>query len=153
MNRLNAQIWLGAEYDVLDVDALGKSGVTSVLNMTRAPDHAFVRHVLDTQGVVSQYCQLDQDDGYPLSEDALRRGLEFLSGQLARNNVVLIHCAAGISRTAAMAIAFLMTVGFSWDEAELLVKNARPITLPHPELKRSVLQFFKRWPYDGSMQP
>lgn len=142
MNRLNAQLWLGAEYDVLDLNTMQKNGITSVLNMTRQPDE------LPTE---FEYLQLDQDDGVPFSEDALRRGLAFLAGQLARNNVVLIHCAAGISRTAAMAIAWLMRAGYSWDEAEIFVKIARPITMPHPELKRSVLQFFKRWPYDGSM--
>lgn len=140
MDRLNAQLWLGAEYDVLDLNAMQKNGI--VLNMT---------HQADELPRECQYLQLNQDDGAPFDQEALRRGLVFIGELTARNNVVLIHCAAGISRTAAMAIAWLMAGGFSWDESERMVKNARPITLPHPELKRSVLQFFRRWPYDGSL--
>lgn len=144
MNRLNAQLWLGNEEDASNVAALRAEHITAVLNVTKVPDPTDVQ-----RGFV--YAQLDHDDGEPFPGSTLERGLTFLSGAVATNQIVLIHCAAGISRTAAMAIAFLMTAGYSWDEGEAMVRAARFYIQPHPELKRSVLQFFKRWPYDGSM--
>lgn len=144
MNRLNAQLWLGSAEDAADAVELRRSGVTAVLNITKEPDPEATQRLC-------VYAQLDHDDGVPFPAETLAHGLGFLQSAVATNQVVLIHCAAGISRTAAMAIAFLMTAGFSWDEAEPLVRAARFYIAPHPELKRSVLQFLKRWPYDGSM--
>jgi len=147
MNRLNSQLWLGSCEDAANLDALKSAGITAVLNMTKEPDPPAVLANL-------AYLQLDQDDGVAMPVTQILLGLIWLDNMVNDlNGVVLIHCAAGISRTAAMAIAFLMTVGFSWDEGETLVRAARFYIQPHPLLKESVLRALQRWPYDGSMQP
>lgn len=45
---------------------------------------------------------------------------------------VLIHCGAGLSRSASLAIAYLVTCGMSLPEAESLVKRRRRKACPYP---------------------
>lgn len=67
------------------------------------------------------------------------------------NETVLIHCHAGISRTSSFTIAWLMhlrgctrdsDLRSEWSACEDLVREARPIILPHYLLKRAVLDYF-----------
>ena len=60
---------------------------------------------------------------------------EFIHGALMENstNRVYIHCHAGISRSVAIAMAFLMRYqSLSFDEALHLIQHARSIAGPNP---------------------
>jgi hypothetical protein len=49
-----------------------------------------------------------------------------------------LYCQAGVSRTAAVAIAYLMVRGLSLAAANAAVRRARPQAMPAPELWRSL---------------
>jgi hypothetical protein len=49
-----------------------------------------------------------------------------------------VYCQAGISRTAAVAIAYLLAGGATLDAATAAVRSARPHAMPAPELQRSL---------------
>lgn len=74
--------------------------------------------------------------------------------------MVLIHCAAGISRTPSFLIAWLMeaerevpvgdwrpdydAVRNAWSRHEDNIRTIRPIIQPHWRLKTSILAIFKK---------
>jgi hypothetical protein len=49
-----------------------------------------------------------------------------------------VYCQAGISRTAAVAIAYLLLGGATLDGATAAVRSARPHAMPAPDLQRSL---------------
>ncbi|XP_067843790.1 dual specificity protein phosphatase 19 [Heptranchias perlo] len=58
---------------------------------------------------------------------------EFIEQAKAQNGVVLVHCNAGVSRSASVVIGYLMCIyGLSFKDAFSVVKNARQVTNPNP---------------------
>ena len=61
-----------------------------------------------------------------------RRCIRFIEEGLARGGVLLVHCYAGVSRSATIIIAYLMKVrGLSYPEAVGSVHRSRPIIKPN----------------------
>lgn len=59
--------------------------------------------------------------------------LSFISFELEQGHTVLVHCYAGVSRSASVVIAYLMMArGMSLDQAYAHVKARRPIIHPNP---------------------
>lgn len=55
---------------------------------------------------------------------------------------VLIHCRAGVSRSASIAIAYMMRIqGKTYQEAKLLVKSARPCVNPNGTFLRDLQEY------------
>ena len=55
-----------------------------------------------------------------------------------------VYCQAGISRTAAVAIAYLLLGGATFDSAMAEVRRIRPQAMPAPELQRSLRRLAAR---------
>jgi hypothetical protein len=55
-----------------------------------------------------------------------------------------VYCQAGISRTAAVAIAYLLLGGATLDEATATVRAVRPHAMPAPDLQRSLRRLAAR---------
>ena len=61
-----------------------------------------------------------------------------------RNASVLVHCQAGISRSATMVIAFLMkNKELTLNDAYKLVKEKRPVISPNLNFMGSLLKYEK----------
>ncbi len=144
MDRVLDELWIGDLDDANNVAALKTAGITTVVNITPYTDHFVV-----DGGSASKdfnYLQLDLLDGEEFSKEKVVRFLRFMFEARMYAQTVLIHCGAGISRSAAFVICWLMFCGFSWDQGEALVRTVRPVIQPHHNLKKSVLAFFgKDW--------
>lgn len=58
---------------------------------------------------------------------------QFIDGAKAEGGVVLVHCNAGVSRSASVVVGYLMSRdGLSFEEAFANVKRARPSICPNP---------------------
>jgi predicted protein tyrosine phosphatase len=136
MSRLSEYIYLGDANDVQTLVRLdGAADITAICNLTDTTDNLPAEWK-------DRYLRLNQGDGMPISKATIFNFLDFMIAQREANRTILIHCAAGVSRTSAFAILWLMFCGFSWDEAEAMVQAARPIISPNPVLKESILAFF-----------
>lgn len=69
--------------------------------------------------------------------------VKFISEHI-RNGCVLIHCAAGISRSVSIAIAYLCAVcGMDISEAESFIKDRREQAFPSDVFKVEIYQWLK----------
>jgi protein-tyrosine phosphatase len=98
---------------------------------------------LTTQpGVTSLY--VPTEDGVPLPENLLQRGVEFVLSEKRRGQVVLIACGAGISRSVAYAVAVLKEEeDLSLLEALRVIKSHHPDSMPHPALWESLCHYYR----------
>lgn len=68
---------------------------------------------------------------------------DFISQAVKSKNGVLVHCAAGISRSASVIIYYLMRAkGLTYDQAYGRLKRFRPIVQPNPGFEKQ-LRYWK----------
>ncbi|CAD8167728.1 unnamed protein product [Paramecium pentaurelia] len=118
-------LWLGDFTAALDRPLLDSKGIQTVLTVATGLDVAYrepgithkVYHILDSE--TANIGRLFQDTNTQIIE-GLKRGS------------VLVHCAAGVSRSASVVIAYLMkTKGFGFQEAFNFVKKKRSVIQPN----------------------
>uniref|UniRef100_A0AAQ4Q1A5 protein-tyrosine-phosphatase n=2 Tax=Gasterosteus aculeatus aculeatus TaxID=481459 RepID=A0AAQ4Q1A5_GASAC len=119
------RLYLGAERDVTQ-DRLSSLGISYVLSVSRcSPQPAFLPP--------SRYLRVPIDDS--LWDDLLPwipQALHFIDAAVSSGGSVLVHCAAGISRSPALAVAYIMyTLGMDLDRAYRFVKERRPSISPN----------------------
>lgn len=78
------------------------------------------------------------------SLDWLREAVAFVEEQRAAGRTVYVHCAAGVSRSGMVVVAYEMKKhGWSRDEALAFVRTRRPITNPNPAFRELLLEWEK----------
>uniref|UniRef100_W5MHX8 Dual specificity phosphatase 19a n=1 Tax=Lepisosteus oculatus TaxID=7918 RepID=W5MHX8_LEPOC len=102
-----------------------QTDVTHILNVAYGVENTF-----QDQFVYKQLSILDLPETVITSY--FQECSEFIEQVKAQNGVVLVHCNAGVSRSASIVIGYLMsTEGLRFDDAFALVKNARPAICPN----------------------
>jgi protein-tyrosine phosphatase len=56
---------------------------------------------------------------------------------------VLVHCFAGVSRSATICAAYLYECGMSFDEALVFIQAKHPMAQPHEELWRALHDWYQ----------
>ncbi|KAF4093209.1 hypothetical protein AMELA_G00030130 [Ameiurus melas] len=125
LSRILPQLYLGAESDVTQ-DCLSARGISYVLSVSRCcPQPSFLPQ--------SQYLRIPIDDS--LRDDLLPwipQALRFIDGAMSLGCSIIVHCAAGISRSPALAVAYVMySQGMDLDHAYRFVKERRPTISPN----------------------
>lgn len=125
LSRILPHLYLGAETDVTQ-DGLSDRGISYVLSVSRScPQPSFLPQ--------SQYLRIPIDDS--LRDDLLPwipQALHFIDGAMSAGCSVLVHCAAGISRSPALAVAYVMySLKMDLDHAYRFVKERRPTISPN----------------------
>lgn len=119
------QLYLGAESDVTQ-DQLASLGISYVLSVSRcSPQPSFLPG--------SRYLRIPIDDS--LWDNLLPwipQALHFIDVAVSSGASVLVHCAAGISRSPALAVAYVMySLEMDLDHAYRFVKERRPSISPN----------------------
>ncbi|XP_062391793.1 uncharacterized protein si:dkey-175m17.7 [Sardina pilchardus] len=130
-------LFLGNERDAQDLELLLRLGVTCVVNVTT---HLPLYH-LDT-GLV-RYKRLPATDN---SKQNLRQYFEevfeFIEEAHQGGRGVLVHCQAGVSRSATMVIAYLMKhTLMTMTDAYKYVRGRRPVVSPNLNFMGQLLEF------------
>lgn len=70
--------------------------------------------------------------------------------EVKKGNGVLVHCAAGMQRSASVIAMFLIaTQGMSWDQAKRYIKQRRAIAFfPVPNFEKSITGFYNSFQRD-----
>ncbi|KAM9753335.1 dual specificity protein phosphatase 8 isoform 1-T3 [Menidia menidia] len=136
--RILPHLYLGSQKDVLNKDLMVQNSITYVLNASNTcpkPDFISESHFMRIP-VNDNYCEkllpwLDKTN-------------EFIDKAKVSNCRVIVHCLAGISRSATIAIAYIMkTMGLSSDDAYRFVKDRRPSISPNFNFLGQLLEFEK----------
>ncbi|XP_048024683.1 dual specificity protein phosphatase 8 isoform X1 [Megalobrama amblycephala] len=134
--RILPHLYLGSQRDVLNKELMTQNGITYVLNASNTcpkPDFISDNHFMRIP-VNDSYCEkllpwLDKTN-------------EFIDKAKVSNCRVIVHCLAGISRSATIAIAYIMkTMGLSSDDAYRFVKDRRPSISPNFNFLGQLLEF------------
>lgn len=137
--RILPHLYLGCQRDVLNKDLMQQIDVVYVLNASNScPKPDFIPE--------SHFLRVPVNDSF--GEKILPwldRSLDFIEKAKACNSRVLVHCLAGISRSATIAIAYIMKRrDLSLDEAYRFVKEKRPTISPNFNFLGQLLDFERR---------
>ncbi|XP_005990982.1 dual specificity protein phosphatase 8 isoform X2 [Latimeria chalumnae] len=136
LTRILPHLYLGSQNDVLNKEVMSQNGITHVLNVSNScPKPAYIAE--------SHFLRIPVNDSY--CEKILpwiSGSMEFIDKVKMLNGRVLVHCLAGISRSAAVAIAYIMkTLGLSLDDAYRFVKERRPTISPNFNFLGQLLEY------------
>lgn len=106
MSLVAPGLYVGDEAAAANLATLREAGVTHVLNCS-----ALANPLEGQAGAPAAYMQLgllDNTSDLPRMQEALVSGVEFITQAHASGGTVLVHCHRGISRSATLAIAYLV---------------------------------------------
>jgi hypothetical protein len=134
-SRVNAHIYIGGYLAAGDPGFVRRAGITRIVKMfedDKAYPGGFHRH----PGVAyAVYPALDLP-GYDIRAAACA-ALRFIREGVDAGERVLVHCHAGVSRSATVVLLYLMVYhGLGLDEALALLRKARPIVNPNAGFMR-----------------
>ncbi|KAF7248123.1 Dual specificity protein phosphatase 16, partial [Varanus komodoensis] len=137
--RILPHLYLGCQRDVLNKDLMQQNDIGYVLNASNTcpkPDFIPESHFLRVP-VNDSFCEKI----FPW----LDKSVDFIEKAKASNGRVLVHCLAGVSRSATIAIAYIMKrMDMSLDEAYRFVKEKRPTISPNFNFLGQLLDFEKK---------
>ncbi|KAM8907842.1 dual specificity protein phosphatase 16 [Spinachia spinachia] len=137
--RILPHLYLGCQRDVLNQDLMQQNDIVYVLNASNTcpkPDFIPESHFLRVP-VNDSFCEKILP--------WLDRSMDFIEKAKASNARVLVHCLAGISRSATIAIAYIMKrMDMPLDEAYRFVKEKRPTISPNFNFLGQLLDFERR---------
>ncbi|KAM5132465.1 dual specificity protein phosphatase 8-like isoform 2-T2 [Mantella aurantiaca] len=136
VTRILPHLYLGSQNDVMDQEVINQNGITHVLNVSYScPKPVFISD--------NHFLRIPINDSYcEKILPWLSAAVEFIGKVELVNGRVLVHCLAGISRSAAVAIAYIMrSMGLSLDDAYRFVKEKRPTISPNFNFLGQLLEY------------
>ena len=126
---------VGGREDAEDLPRLLQLGVTHVLNAAASLDATHEAHFLYLK------LELDDDDDEDVAS-AFAAAIAFIADAKEGGGTVLVHCVAGMSRSVALVIAWLLYAERMNLRAALdLVRARRPIALPNPGFRLALARY------------
>ena len=133
MHLIEEGLYLGSLDAAKDLDLLREHNITRVLS------------ILDTFRYFSPYEGIEQvrieiaDSPSARIIDHVPRGLQFISESQKSGKNILVHCAAGVSRSASMVIAYMMVkYSLDFDSAKSIVKSKRGCIWPNNGFQQQI---------------
>jgi protein-tyrosine phosphatase len=133
-DEVSPGIWLGDYSDANNPDFLRANKIGVVLNLAgELDDHHVVPGV--------QLVKVGMADGATANPGLFDKAADVIANAIAAKSPILVHCAAGISRSTTAVITYLMQhKGKGWRAALKAIKAKRPIVNPHPKLMQTVMR-------------
>ncbi len=128
-------IFLGGQISLGGWRVLQNWGVQSLVNMRVEWDDR-------KSGIQTPYyLWLPTIDGTPPTVEQLARGSKFIHEQTIAARPVYVHCAAGLGRSPTQVIAYLMTRGYSTQDAISFLTKRRPFISLSPKQNQRLDEF------------
>ena len=133
-NHIIDNIYLGCEKSAINLDYLKKNKIKKILIIAEHCEKLFENDInyleikIDDDPKENIFCHFD-------------KCFEFIRGN---NQIVLIHCVSGISRSGSLVIAYVMKYHkMDFEEAWKFVKEKRSIVYPNSGFKKQLIDYEK----------
>jgi dual specificity MAP kinase phosphatase len=138
MTHIIDGLYIGSESNAKNLEELSSEQIQCIVNVTS--------HVPLYHSEQLQYCHLPADDSQKQNLlEYFDRAYTFIHNAIENNEKVLVHCVAGISRSPAIVISFLMRYAkMSMNEAYDFVKRKRSIVSPNLNFMGQLLEYEKK---------
>jgi dual specificity phosphatase 12 len=126
MHKIDNNLYLGGLMAANNYSLLTQNGIRSIVQ-------ALSKNTPVTKHPGFNYHVLELDDA-PSANIAqfIPEAIKFIDRELMSGKTVLIHCAAGISRSSSVAVAYFMVkYNFTYDEALAKVRKGRGCACPN----------------------
>ncbi|TCD66033.1 hypothetical protein EIP91_001888 [Steccherinum ochraceum] len=149
-------LYLGSFSAILDPTLLASANIAALVQVLDAPWLPSVdAHA--KQGIHLESYRLDIMDSTSADlKPHLEATVRWIDEKLRKGRNVLVHCQQGVSRSAAVVIAYLIyTHNMSYDSAFDLVKRKRACVKPNSGFVRALQEWEKQWrpPAGSEMRP
>ena len=135
-DRVHPNIWLGSASCAEDNKFLDRENIAVILNM--AVECKYLRSV-PTARVV----RIGIEDGKLTNVGVFEKAAEEIHRAVTSGSQILVHCAAGVSRSATAVAAYMMLYeDLGWAQALVEIRKSRPCINPHPLLLRALIRDF-----------
>lgn len=133
MHQIDDNLYLGGLSASSNLSLLNQHGITSLCSALSAGSH-FGKH----PGIT--YHTIDIDDTPSANiKQFVPEAIRFVDRELRAGKKVLIHCAAGISRSSSIAVAYFMAkYGMDFDQALAKVRMGRACATPNMGFERQL---------------
>lgn len=155
-DKAGRRLYIGNIYHAMELTHNGDPlGITAVLDVSTEDDYDKNPDIL--------YLRVPFHDGHEVPPDKFAQCMAFLTFCWENGHVILVNCAAGISRSTSIVVSFLhySNIGYfcftppldTMDKILDYVRLCRPIAFPAPRVFISCKRWLRHPPYDGSYEP
>ncbi len=123
--------------DVRDIGYLKAHNINAVVGLQA--EHNDDEKKLKDLGL--NYLYIPIKDGHPPEQAQIRKMVDWVNGQVAGGHRIYMHCAAGVGRAPTMAMAYLVSIGFTSEEAYTQIKRKHRDTDPSPKQLAAVREY------------
>jgi protein tyrosine phosphatase (PTP) superfamily phosphohydrolase (DUF442 family) len=129
--QVTAHLFIGSQYNLLGLKKLKALGITAIVNMRVHNTYNDAVH----EGI--KYLHLPTVDNTPPPLEILIKGADFIDEEIRNNGKVYVHCRQGLGRGPTMAMAYLIKLSMTYEEAYNMVRKVRIFINPRPgQVKR-----------------
>ncbi|KAJ6664481.1 hypothetical protein lerEdw1_007138 [Lerista edwardsae] len=129
-------LFLGNFKDARDTEQLKRNNITHILSI-----HDSARPMLEG---VKYLCIPAADSPSQNLTRHFKESIEFIHECRLRRESCLVHCLAGVSRSATLVVAYIMTItDFGWEDALSVVRASRSCANPNAGFQQQLEEFEK----------
>lgn len=133
ISKILDNLYIG-DRDTQNPQVRRKLGITAILNC------AAELYSSGKEGEIYEHLPLyDMNWIHPLQ---LMIGILFIQKHLEAGRKVLVFCNAGMSRSVGIVWAYMIHMGWDWNQAWLHIREKRPVAKPCYLIELSVKRFF-----------
>ena len=135
MNYIIDNIFLGDRYAAADIENLKKNNITTVVNCAKE----VASNYTDIRLIELSFEDYEGETIFPKFEVAYK----FIKKHPENN--ILVHCSAGMSRSASVVIYYLMKE-YKWDFKTCLnyTKEKRPVISLNPGYEQQLIEYYEK---------
>jgi protein-tyrosine phosphatase len=136
-SKITDEIYQGNFESAKNKEYLLTLGITHILvagKLEKCHPHDFVYRTYDIDDLYTENIMKYFEDGYKFIDECIIKG-----------GRILIHCAAGISRSSTFTLCYLMKKHLlTYDEAYKILKKGRSIAFPNPGFQMQLCDWYDK---------
>lgn len=142
MQKICDGLWIGSGTAANNLDAMRKNNITHVLNVSMDVPNYFEKS--NDIKITYKYEPFDDSENTNiLTTGILKNCLDFITNAIDNDGNVFVHCRAGISRSGAIVIAYLMqTRKINYNDALRIATSSRECICPNKGFETQLKEYF-----------